>query len=98
MALRTPGASPGLGEQAFRAGRVSPAVFWCRSGSHTIPNCLRISMTPGCRPGSVRLVGVSPRVPAHHAYQMYAHLTWHTYQRVGCVNQAAADDVRLAAA
>ena len=41
---------------------------------------------------------MSPRVPAHHAYEMYAHLTWHTYQRVGCVNQAAANDVRLAAA
>jgi len=37
-------------------------------------------------------------VSAHHAYQLYAHVTWHTYQRVGCVNQAAANDVRLAAA
>ena len=34
----------------------------------------------------------------HHAYQMYAHITWHTYQRVGCVDAAAASDVRSAVA
>ena len=34
----------------------------------------------------------------HHAYQMYAHITWHTYQRVGCVDAAAATDVRNAVA
>src|SRR5213593_4173781 len=34
----------------------------------------------------------------HHAFQMYAHITWHTYQRVGCVDAAAAVDVRTAVA
>jgi putative transposase len=34
----------------------------------------------------------------HHAFQMYAHITWHTYQRVGCVDAAAAADVRSAVA
>ena len=34
----------------------------------------------------------------HHAFQMYAHITWHTYQRVGCVDAAAAVDVRSAVA
>ena len=29
----------------------------------------------------------------HHAYQMYAHITWHTWQRVGCVDAAAVSDV-----
>jgi len=32
----------------------------------------------------------------HHAYQMYAHVTWHTWRRVGCVDSAAALDVRSA--
>jgi len=32
----------------------------------------------------------------HHAFQMYAHITWHTYERVGCVDAAAAADVRSA--
>ena len=34
----------------------------------------------------------------HHAYEMYAHITWHTWQRVGCVDSAAAQDVRRAVA
>src|SRR5882724_9125822 len=34
----------------------------------------------------------------HHAYQMYAHVTWHTWKRVGCVDAAAANDVRSAVA
>ena len=34
----------------------------------------------------------------HHAYQMYAHITWHTWKRVGCVDAAAASDVRSAVA
>ena len=34
----------------------------------------------------------------HHAYQMYAHITWHTYQRIGCVDATAAADVRSAVA
>src|SRR2546430_8329563 len=32
----------------------------------------------------------------HHAYQMYAHITWHTWKRVGCVDAAAASDVESA--
>jgi putative transposase len=34
----------------------------------------------------------------HHAHQMYAHVTWHTWQRVGCVDAAAGDDLRSAVA
>ena len=34
----------------------------------------------------------------HHAYQMYAHITWHTWQRVPCVNRPAAIDVDRAVA
>src|SRR2546430_15149779 len=32
----------------------------------------------------------------HHAYQMYAHITWHTWKRVGCVDAAAASHVESA--
>jgi putative transposase len=35
---------------------------------------------------------------AHRAYQLYAHITWHTWQRVGCIDAAAAIDIRTAAA
>src|SRR5205823_5578032 len=31
-----------------------------------------------------------------HAYQMYAHITWHTWKRVGCLDAAAASDVESA--
>ncbi len=34
----------------------------------------------------------------HHAYQMYAHVTWHTWKRGGCVDAAAAIAVRSAVA
>jgi len=34
----------------------------------------------------------------HHAYQMYAHITWHTWMRVGCVDALAAIEVRTAVA
>src|SRR2546422_8333664 len=34
----------------------------------------------------------------HHAYQMYAHITWHTWKRIGCVDMGAAQDVRNAVA
>src|SRR2546427_4139287 len=34
----------------------------------------------------------------HRAYQLYAHLTWHTWKRVGCVDQATVEDVRRAVA
>lgn len=34
----------------------------------------------------------------HHAYQMYAHITWHTWMRVGCVDAPAALEVRTALA
>src|SRR2546421_10996003 len=34
----------------------------------------------------------------HQAYQMYAHITWHTWKRVGCVDSAAAGDVHCAMA
>src|SRR5207237_9741018 len=32
----------------------------------------------------------------HHADQMYAHITWHTWKRVGCLDAAAASDVESA--
>src|SRR5438309_10636530 len=35
---------------------------------------------------------------SHHAYQMYAHITWHTWKRIGCVDRGAAEDVRNAVA
>src|SRR5205807_1617904 len=35
---------------------------------------------------------------SHHAYQMYAHITWHTWKRIGCVDMGAAEDVRNAVA
>jgi len=35
---------------------------------------------------------------SHHAYQMYVHITWHTWNRVGCIDVAAVADVRKAAA
>ena len=52
-------------------------------------------------------MSLSPRAPArgqsitvsnHDAFQMYAHVTWHTWKRVGCVDAAAAIDVRSAVA
>src|SRR5579859_5774927 len=30
----------------------------------------------------------------HTAYQLYAHVTWHTWKQVGCIDRAAAQDVR----
>ncbi|MGH7644593.1 MAG: IS200/IS605 family transposase [Gemmatimonadales bacterium] len=35
---------------------------------------------------------------SHRAYQLYAHITWHTWRRVGCLNRAAAADVASAVA
>ena len=37
-------------------------------------------------------------MPNHRAYQLYAHITWHTWKRVGCLDQAAVDDVMSAVA
>ena len=34
----------------------------------------------------------------HRAYQLYAHITWHTWNGVGCVDQAAAEEVKHAVA
>ena len=34
----------------------------------------------------------------HHAYQLYAHITWHTWKRTGCLDEAAVSDVRSAVA
>ena len=33
---------------------------------------------------------------SHHAYQIYAHITWHTWERVGCVDAHVAADVKNA--
>jgi putative transposase len=32
----------------------------------------------------------------HRAYQLYAHITWHTYRRIGCLDSAAVNDVSSA--
>lgn len=78
-----------------------------RPGSvEAVSPCLE---SPGLRPRSVETdsLSLNPRACArgqstamsnHHAYQMYAHVTWHTWKRVGCVDAAAASDVRSAIA
>jgi len=33
---------------------------------------------------------------SHRAYQMYAHVTWHTWDRTGCVDSAGVGDIRSA--
>jgi putative transposase len=33
---------------------------------------------------------------SHRAYQLYAHITWHTWNRVGCLDQAAVAAVQSA--
>ena len=35
-------------------------------------------------------------MPNHRAYQLYAHITWHTWKRVGCLDEAAVADVKSA--
>lgn len=30
----------------------------------------------------------------HRAFQLYAHITWHTWRRIGCVNDNAATEIR----
>jgi len=32
----------------------------------------------------------------HRAYQLYAHITWHTWKRVGCIDQAEARELQSA--
>jgi|SRR5882762_7931060 len=48
-------------------------------------------LSPGVSPKRVRVL-----LAGHHAYQLYAHVTWHTWKRVGCVNRSAARDVIIA--
>lgn len=64
-----------------------------------------VQWTPGCRPGSAGLArdqqaspGISLRgkIVAHHAFSLYAHITWHTWRRVGCISESAARHVRTA--
>ena len=33
----------------------------------------------------------------HRAFHMYAHITWHTWCRVKCIDTVAADDIKLTA-
>ncbi len=33
---------------------------------------------------------------SHRAYQLYAHITWHTRWRVGCLDSFSADDILTA--
>ena len=32
----------------------------------------------------------------HHAFQLYAHLTWHTWERRGCLDQTAVEEFSVA--
>lgn len=32
----------------------------------------------------------------HHSYQMYAHVTWSTWERVGCIDSSVAKDIEQA--
>ena len=32
----------------------------------------------------------------HQSYQLYAHIVWHTWRRVGCIDTVAVDEVRAA--
>ena len=32
----------------------------------------------------------------HQSYQLYAHITWHTWRRVGCINSHGAADIEVA--
>ena len=34
----------------------------------------------------------------HRAFQLYAHITWHTWNRVGCLDEAAVVDLKSAVA
>jgi REP element-mobilizing transposase RayT len=52
-------------------------------------------LTPGLRPGLAK----SHRLrTVHHAYRLYAHITWGTWQRVGCINQLVVRDIQSALA
>src|SRR2546426_646192 len=58
------------------------------------PSCLRIpGLAPGVSKDATRSV-----VSNHRAYQLYAHITWHTWKRVGCLDLEAARDVSIAVA
>ena len=58
------------------------------------PSCLRIPvLAPGVSKDATRSV-----VSNHRAYQLYAHITWHTWKRVGCLDLEAARDVSIAVA
>ena len=37
-------------------------------------------------------------MPSHRAYQLYVHITWHTWKRTGCLDQAAVADLKSAVA
>ena len=32
----------------------------------------------------------------HTSYQLYAHVTWHTWSRIGCIDSSARDDIASA--
>jgi len=37
-----------------------------------------------------------PFMSEHRAYRLYAHITWHTWRRLGCIDAAGVADVRSA--
>ncbi len=47
-------------------------------------------VTPGFRPGLAR---ERLRMSGHTSYRLYAHVTWHTRLRVGCLDSSAREDV-----
>jgi len=83
------------------------AVFWfemagaiqfyltpgCRPGSARGSGDPSSCLTPGCRPGSAT---TGRDLLPHHAFALFAHITWHTWQRVGCISESAARHVRTA--
>src|SRR5439155_34632 len=53
---------------------------------------VRHFVNPGLAPG----VGWMPFMSEHRAYRLYAHITWHTWRRLGCIDAAGVADVRSA--
>ena len=65
-----------------------PRVLFREPGGLGVPPFVN----PGLAPG----VGWMPLMSEHRAYRLYAHITWHTWRRVGCIDSAGVADVRSA--
>jgi REP element-mobilizing transposase RayT len=60
-----------------------------RMASGRLDGCRVFVVNPGLPPG----VSFAHCMSAHQSYQLYAHVSWHTWQRIGCVDQGAAGDL-----